>query len=225
MEHLPDNSVSQLLLFLMTVVAVSDRIRRGRSTPSHWWRNLARAFAGAGIFCVLGLAYAMIWYRLGLQGWFPSLAWLDEPGANEYGGTMVGLILAEIGLFGWMLKALRRDWRPPGATELDRRPMGFLLLLGLGMMLWPPWLAVFALSPYLLDALGQLLLFILPLKIVAGLGLLGWIGDGGGVTCLGMPFRYTVLHGLNLLAWVTLLLWLFEVLRDRAMKRLPRPEG
>jgi hypothetical protein len=219
MDHLPDNSISQLLLFLITVVSVADCIRRQRNTRSLWWRNLARAFAGAGLFCVLGLAYVVLWYRLGLRGWFPSIRGLDEPGTNEYGGTVAGLVLAEIGLLCWMFKSLHRDWRPPEPTELDRRPMGLLLLLGLGLSLWAPWLAVFALSPYLLDALGQVLLRILPLKIVAGLGLLGWIGDGGGVTCLGMPSRYTVLHGLNLLAWVILLLWLFESLWVRTMKR------
>src|SRR2546423_858952 len=102
MDALADNPVSLLLIGLITTVALVDAIRRRkREGPSLWWRPVARAFAGAGVFVALGLWYTNLWYRHGLWRWFPPLP-MDEPGTNYINGTLAGLVLADIVMIGLM---------------------------------------------------------------------------------------------------------------------------
>lgn len=223
MDTLSASFFSLLLMVLIARAAVGAAKRRDAGSLSFWWVPVARSFAAAGVFLILGLVYFVLAHRCALWRWAPSLP-IDEPGSNYQGTALIGLVLADIAVLYFVCKPLRRDWRPPAETELDRRPVGLLLLVGLAVSLWIPWLALFDLAPHILDLAGTPLRYVLPARIVADLGLGGWIGYAG-VTCLGMHPSDVVTDGLSLLSVTILLLWLFHFLWDRAMEHGPGPRS
>ncbi len=220
---------SLLLLGLMTAVALKDwRGRRGRGATPLWWRPVAGAFAGAGLFLVLALFQLLIrgsmrrgieWAlsplvfsvkrgQLRWSPWVPTdqLGWSHDPGAAiEIMALGIGFLIAYSAVALLFLNQWRRTWiSPDDGREPERRLVAFQLLAGLAATLWLPWYLLDDLGPYLLDVLG----------------FRGWIGYGG-VTCLARPPLAVITDGLNLFSMAVLLLWLFLHLWYRAMRQDP----
>jgi hypothetical protein len=202
MDALTHSPCSLLLLgAILLAVLVDGVLRRGRGVPPLWWRPVARAFAGAGVFFVLTVCLLVIWVKAGVWKWVPSTL-LDSPGSNYITGQRIRYFVT----YAAVLSAIPGVWRPgrssSGVGSLPaRRSTTNGLLFGLAIALSVPWAMLNDLVPNILHALG--------------FG--GWVGYGG-ITCFYVFPGEVAVAGLDLFAAVTLLLWLFQCLWGRAVR-------
>jgi hypothetical protein len=201
---LTDTPFSLLLMGLITLAALSDWIQR-RGLPPLWWRLLVRAFTGAGVYCLLGLSWLVVWESAGGWSWTPALP-IGAPGEEvENSGVLMGFLLAYTGLVLLFPIQMRRKRRAPS----DRRepgprlsPLPFLFV-GLAVVLLPAWTALSQLDGEMWRALG------LRSRCHFAYVVAFWVPPEYG------HLRDVALLGLEVFSWVTISLWVF--LWGRAM--------
>jgi hypothetical protein len=162
--------------------------REGAPAPALWWRQLARAFAVAGLWVMLALAHAAFEVKGTAQYSSRAGCWLAELLATG----MVGSLLFALGAHDHS----PGEALPPGSATPARAAGGAFARLGLlCVVLFIPWAWLRVIG---VDVLGYL-------------GFDGFIGYAG-VTCLVPPEHVVARSFLACLATVTLLLWAFQAL-------------
>jgi hypothetical protein len=217
MDALTTAPFAVLLLALLTLVALIGRGQQRGPGALSWWKPVARAFAGAVLFAVTALSWTVICERTGLVTFFwnraPSVLLIRLGVADDVYAPARGrgFLLACAVAGSLFLNSWRKDSAAlPHPMRLRQSLAGFLLLASVAGALWVPWMAVTNLPLDLWTAMGN--------RSISGY--------------TGATFFYQVspdllrlralrVEGIDLFAAVTLLLWLFQCLWDRAMKSRP----
>jgi hypothetical protein len=195
------------LLLMGLLVRAFWRQRSGLFVSSRCALHVARGLVGGGLFSLATLLHMVIAVQTEHWGWRPDIPAGDSSwGSNatvagDLAGRWGGFFLAYAGMVIFLWSQWRKEWTPPSdGGALNRLLAGTELLIGMAVALQIPWLFLHHFGPHILNHFR----------------FQGWIGYGG-LTCVGLPRAVVVAMELDTLAGLTLLLWLFQHLWDRAM--------